>query len=65
MQNGKITELAVALLLTAILVPIGIGQIIGVNTSTWDTTSKTVWGLLPIIAIVGLILGFMYYLRNK
>ena len=56
----KIVGVGVGLLVVAILLPIGIGQIAGANTTGWDPSVATVFTvLLPVLAVIGLVLYFM------
>lgn len=51
---------AVGFLLIAILTPIAMTQVIGANTTAWDTAVKTIFTtVLPIIYIVGVAYGFI------
>jgi len=51
---GTIVMLAVGFLLTAILTPIGMDQIVGANTTGWATSVKTMFStLLPILYVIG------------
>lgn len=47
------------LLLAAILLPIAIGLVVGANVTGWDATTTTVFLLLPVIAVVGIILKML------
>jgi len=55
-----IVAAAVGFLLVAILTPIGMTELVGANTTGWETAVKTVFSLLlPILYVVGVALYFM------
>ena len=60
-----IEELFITLFLGAILLPIAISQFTSVDTSSWSTTLKTVWDNLPVIGLVGVLIGLLYRMRGK
>lgn len=52
--------LAVSILLSAIMIPIGMQQIVGTSTSTWNSAVTTLWQiLLPVLVIVSIALYFI------
>lgn len=56
MNMGKTLKIA---FLTAILFPIIIAQLSGVDTSGWDTTLVTIWDNLPIFIGLGVLFAFL------
>lgn len=55
--TSKIVGVAVGILMIGVLVPIGIGEIAGANTTSWDASVVTVFTVvLPILAVIGLAL---------
>lgn len=56
MDMGKILKIA---FVTAILFPIIITQLNGVNTSGWDATLITIWDNLPIFIGIGVLFLFL------
>jgi uncharacterized BrkB/YihY/UPF0761 family membrane protein len=55
-----VINIFVVLLLAAILLPIAFTQIFNANTVGWDSNTVTIFGLLPVIASVALILILVY-----
>jgi len=57
---GTIVILAVGFLLTAVLTPIGMDQVVGANTTGWASSVKTIFQtLLPILYIVGVAIYYI------
>jgi hypothetical protein len=51
---------AVGFLLVGVLTPIGMGQIVGANTTLWNTSVVTIFQvLLPILYIIGIAIKFI------
>lgn len=56
----KAIAIGVALLITAIVVPMGISQIMAENTSGWNPAVTTIFTvLLPVLAVLGIVLYFL------
>lgn len=51
--SGIISVTIGALMLTAVFIPV----IKGTNTSTWTTSEVSLWGVVTLIGIVGLVYG--------
>ncbi len=52
---------AVGFLLVAILTPIGMDEIVGANTTGWETSVKTIFTiLLPILYVIGVAIAFIH-----
>lgn len=58
-----IPKILVACLLAAALLPVAVETLIGVNTTTWSTGAVAIWDALPIIILVGVLLGFLAFSR--
>jgi len=59
-SSRSVVNLAVGLLLIAILVPIGILILVNTNTTTWPSATGVVFAtVLPILALIGLALKFL------
>lgn len=52
-----ILDLGIGILVIAIFVGIALTMFFTTNTTTWDVTTRTVWGYLPIMVIVALIIA--------
>lgn len=65
-MEEKVIGIFVTILLTAILIPVAFTQIFNANTTGWDTNTVTIFGLIPIIGVVAiiLVLVFAYYSRR-
>ena len=51
---------AIGFFLVAILTPIGMDQIVGANTTSWNATVVTVFTIvLPILYIIGIAYAFI------
>lgn len=56
----SVTKIAVDIILIAILVGgVGFNVFFATNTTTYDTTTKLVWGFISVIAAAGLILQLL------
>lgn len=64
-MEGKIVELFIVALLAGILVPVGFNQIFNANETTWDSNTKTVFNLVPIIIAVSIIILVITYIRQN
>jgi hypothetical protein len=61
MANVKtFAMLAVALLVSAIMIPIGMQQVIGTSTTSWNSAVVTMWQILvPVLFIIGIAILFV------
>lgn len=57
-------NLAVFILVVAGIVPGAMETIFAVDTANWSAPAQTIWGLLPVLAIVSL-LFIVYKKRGK
>lgn len=66
-MEDKVIGVFVTILLTAILIPVAFTQIFNANTTGWDSNTTTIFGLIPIIGVVALILIliYAYYTRGR
>jgi uncharacterized Tic20 family protein len=53
---SNIIGLVISMLILAILAPVAISELVDVDTSSWSTTTQTVWDMLPIFAVIGFLL---------
>lgn len=64
-EDIDIVDLFIVLFVGAILLPIAISEFVGANTTGWGTTLVTVWDNIPIIGLVGVLVGMLYkYIRK-
>lgn len=64
-MGDNVINIFVVVLLAAILLPIAFSQIFNANTTGWDSNTVTIFGLVPIIASIALILILVYAYYNK
>lgn len=58
--------LAVSLLIAAIMIPIGMQQVVGASTTSWNAAVVTLWQvLIPVLMIVGIAILFIPRGGNK
>ena len=61
----SVAMLAVSLILVGILAPIGLSEIANATTTNWNASVITVFQtVLPIIAVVGLAMGYLAFGRD-
>jgi len=59
---SDIVIMAVGFLLVAILTPIGMTELVGANTTLWNTSVATIFQtLLPILYIIGIAIAYVKY----
>ena len=59
-SSRSVVNVAVGLLIFAIMMPIGILILVNTNTSTWPTATGVVFAtVLPILALIGVALKFL------
>lgn len=63
MAQMAIRDIFITVLLAAILLPIAFTLIFNANTDGWDSNTVTIFGYIPILAIVGVIGGLIVYLK--
>ncbi|AAQ13736.1 hypothetical protein [His 1 virus] len=54
----------VVIILAANLLPTAFDQIFNASTSSWNSDVTTLWELLPLLSVVGLLLMFVYWARK-
>ena len=64
-MGDSVINIFVVVLLAAILLPIAFSQIFNANTTGWDSNTVTIFGLVPIIASIALILVLVYAYYQK
>lgn len=64
-MSEAIINIFIVVLLAAILLPIAFTLIFNANTTGWDTNTTTIFGLVPIIAVVALIVILVYAYYQK
>jgi len=58
-MSGFVVGIAVAALIVAILIPIAFGQFFSVVTTSWDAQTVLLWGIVPLVIILALVLYFL------
>ena len=54
-----IVGVAVAVLITSFIIPTAFTQFYSANTTGWGTSVVSLWGLIPLMVILALVLGFV------
>ena len=66
LETGDIITLVIGLIVLAIMLPVAISELIGVNTTAWPTAVAAVWDLMPILAVLaGLVMLSVGYVSKK
>jgi hypothetical protein len=55
MAPGAIIGLMIALIFLAYLMPVGLDALAGVNDTAWTTAEKTLFGLVGLFAVIGVV----------
>jgi len=63
-EAGKVIEFAITVIIVAAIVPAALVSVFGANTSTWDTATVAIWGILGVI-IVAIIVLMLYNTYGK
>lgn len=58
-MSSYVIGIAVAALIVAIIVPIAFGQFFAVDTGSWDAQTILIWGIIPLIIILAIVLFFL------
>jgi hypothetical protein len=59
-MSEAVVNIFIVILLAAILLPIAFSLIFDANTTGWDTTTVTIFGLIPLIGTIALVLVLVY-----
>jgi len=57
--------LSIGALMVGVLVPMGVDEIVAVDTTSWPAAATTVWDLLPVMVGIAVLLFFIGYALNK
>lgn len=64
--SGIVTEVAVSLIVAAILVgSIALPIFFGTNTTGWGATNIIVWGVIPTVSLAVIIIGLVRYFEHR
>ena len=58
-MSSYVIGIAVAALIVAIIVPIAFGQFFAVDTGSWDAQTILIWGIIPLVIILAIVLFFL------
>lgn len=65
LEVNSIISLVIGLIVLAIMLPVALTEIMGVDTTTWDSSVAAVWDLLPILAVLaGLVMIVAAYKKR-
>jgi hypothetical protein len=63
MDTKGIISIAIGIFIAAILFPIALTQLYGVNTTSWSTTDQTLFGLIGTVGVLAVIVGIVYLVK--
>lgn len=58
-MTSYVIGIAVAALVVAIITPIAFGQFFAVDTGSWDAQTILIWGIIPLVVILAIVLFFL------
>jgi len=58
-STEQVITLFIAIFLAGVLLPVALNSIFNANTTSWDTTTATIWPLIATIAVIGVIIGLI------
>lgn len=58
MAVGLVVALTVGAIVAAFLLPIGINEIVGVDTTSWSSGADSLWNIMDVIIVLALFLFF-------
>lgn len=58
-MTSYVIGIAVAALVVAIIVPIAFGQFFATTTTSWDAQTILIWGIIPLVVILAIVLFFL------
>lgn len=65
LEVNAIISLVVGLIVLSIMLPVALTEIMDVNTTGWDSSVASVWGLLPVLAVLaGLVMIVAAYKKR-
>lgn len=64
-MTNKIVMIAVGLLIAIVLFNATMTTFISTNTTGWSASLQTVWGLLPLLGLLGIALLVFSYARSN
>ena len=64
-MSEAVVNIFIVILLAAILLPIAFSLIFDANTTGWDATTTTIFGLIPLIGTIALVLVLVYAYVQK
>lgn len=54
-----VVSLTVGTIVSAYLIPIGVDELIAVDTTAWSDGAQSLWGILDVIIVLALFLAFI------
>jgi hypothetical protein len=64
-MSEAVVNIFIVILLASILLPIAFSLIFDANTTGWDSTTTTIFGLIPLIGTIALVLVLVYAYVQK
>lgn len=57
--SSFVIGVAVAALIVAIIIPVAFSQFFSTVTTSWDDQTILIWGIIPVIVILAVVLAFL------
>jgi len=54
--GGKLISIVISVFLGAVLLPVAISELMGVNQTGWGTSTITMWGIIPVMIVLAFFL---------
>jgi hypothetical protein len=58
-MTSYVIGIAVAALVVAIIIPVAFSQFFATVTTSWDAQTILIWGIIPVIVILAIVLFFL------
>ena len=58
-MTSYVIGISVAALVVSIIVPIAFGQFFATSTASWDAQTILIWGIIPLVVILAIVLYFL------
>lgn len=58
-MTSYVIGIAVAALVVAIIIPVAFSQFFSTVTTSWDAQTILIWGIIPVIVILAIVLFFL------
>jgi hypothetical protein len=63
---GTVMDIAIAILFAAVILGyVALPIFFGTNTSGWGATNILVWGVVPTVALAGILITIVQHIRHR